>query len=135
MKNIRVVERYSTRLREALSDKGMKSVELSEITSIPRPAISQYLNDVIVPKQKRNHIIANALGVNPVWLYGYDVKKHLHGDIDRITSEASNNEAYCEICISAIGLNDDCYAFLLKIIKVCKEKQVSSDILDSIEFA
>jgi transcriptional regulator with XRE-family HTH domain len=123
MKNIKMVERYSTRLKEALSDNRMKATELAELTSIPKPAISQYMNDINVPKQKRNHIIALALSVNPVWLYGYDVKKHLNDDAELISSEIARNYLYGKLCNTAIGLNDDCLEILLNVAAACKERK------------
>lgn len=66
-------EKCSVRLARALAIRGMKQSELCEKTKIPKSAISQYLSGLFEPKQDRLHIIAQALGVDPVWLMGFDV--------------------------------------------------------------
>ena len=61
------------RLREALNYAGMKPIDLSKATGIPRSMLSYYLKGKTKPKADRVHIIAKALGVSEVWLIGYDV--------------------------------------------------------------
>ena len=68
----KVVEPCSIRLRKALSMRNMRQSELCEKTKIPKSAISHYLSGSFVPKQDRAYIIAQALGVNPAWLMGFD---------------------------------------------------------------
>lgn len=63
------------RLREALNDAGMKPIELSERTGIPKSMISYYLNGKTKPKADRIYIISTALDVSEAWLIGYDVPK------------------------------------------------------------
>ena len=62
-----------TRIKEALSIRGMKQVELCEITKIPKSALSQYISGAFEPKQDRIYLIAKALNVSEAWLMGYDV--------------------------------------------------------------
>lgn len=63
------------RLREALSDAGMKPIELSDRTGIPKSMISYYLNGKTKPKADRIYTISVALNVSEAWLLGYDVPK------------------------------------------------------------
>lgn len=63
------------RLREALDDAGMRPIELSERTGIPKSMISYYLNGKTKPKADRIYNISVALGVSEAWLLGYDVPK------------------------------------------------------------
>ena len=63
------------RLREALKDAGMKPIELSEKTGIPKSMVSYYLSGKTKPKADRIYIISTALGVSEAWLIGYDVPK------------------------------------------------------------
>lgn len=63
------------RLREALNDAGMKPIELSERTNIPKSMISYYLSGKTKPKADRIFIISTTLGVTEAWLMGYDVPK------------------------------------------------------------
>lgn len=61
------------RLRNALNIRDMKPVELSEVTGIPKAAISQYMSGYTKPKDDRVFLICNALNINEPWLLGYDV--------------------------------------------------------------
>lgn len=63
------------RLREALNDAGMKPIELSERTGIPKSMISYYLSGKTKPKADRIFTISTTLGVTEAWLMGYDVPK------------------------------------------------------------
>lgn len=69
----KVVEPCAVRLRRALDIRNMRQSDLCEKTKIPKSAISHYLSGSFVPKQDRAFIIAQALGVDPAWLMGYDV--------------------------------------------------------------
>lgn len=66
---------FKNRLRQALSEKEMKPVELAAATGISKARISQYTNGVYVPKSQAVHLIARALGVSEAWLLGMDVEK------------------------------------------------------------
>lgn len=66
-------ESCSSRLRQALKLRNMKQADLSQITKIPKSAISQYLSGKFEPKQDRLEILAQALNVSEAWLMGYDV--------------------------------------------------------------
>lgn len=63
------------RLAEALESAGMRPIELSEVTGIPKSMISYYLNGKTKPKADRIYKISQALNVNEAWLLGYDVPK------------------------------------------------------------
>lgn len=68
MKNVSCCER----IREAMKINNIKQVTLCEKTGIPKSAMSQYVNGTISPKDERLGLLANALGVSPAWLKGYD---------------------------------------------------------------
>ena len=61
------------RIKEALSIRGMKQIELCETTKIPKSALSQYISGAYEPKQDRIYLISKALDVSEAWLMGYDV--------------------------------------------------------------
>lgn len=65
---------FAVRLEKAMSVRGMKQVELVEITGISKGAISSYLNGEYVPKQQNTYKLSKALNVNPAWLMGKDVE-------------------------------------------------------------
>lgn len=74
------MESCSTRLQKALDIRGMKKIELSVKTGIPKSAISQYCSGAFKPKQKRLFLIAEALNVDEAWLMGLDVPMERGGN-------------------------------------------------------
>lgn len=64
---------FAQRLNEAMEAKGIKAVELSEMTGISAPLISRYRNGKHEAKQTGVFHLAKALGVPPAWLMGLDV--------------------------------------------------------------
>lgn len=67
------IDTFKNRLKKAMDELEMKPIELSEKTGIPKSSISQYMSGFAEPKTDRTHAIAEVLGVDPVWLLGYDV--------------------------------------------------------------
>lgn len=61
------------RIKEALEAKGWSASELAKRSNINKGTISHYLHGNIIPKQSKIGAMANALGVSPAWLLGYDV--------------------------------------------------------------
>lgn len=77
---------FAKRLRKAMDIRGIKQVELVEVTGISKSAISQYLSGAFVPKQKNTYKLADALNVDPAWLMGREVnmeKKEVRGEYDK----------------------------------------------------
>lgn len=61
------------RLQIALSDNNMKAQELANKSGVGKASISQYVNGSHAPSNINAGKMAKVLGVNPVWLMGYDV--------------------------------------------------------------
>ena len=61
------------RIKIALSNSGMKQVELSNLTGIDKGSISNYLAGRYEPKADAINKMAKVLNVNEMWLWGYDV--------------------------------------------------------------
>lgn len=61
------------RIREALSIRDMKQVELAEKAGIAKGTINNWLNQRYQPKQKPLYKMAQVLDVSEMWLAGYDV--------------------------------------------------------------
>lgn len=60
------------RIREALSVRNMKQVELAEKIGVPKGTINNWLNNRYQPKQKALLSMAKVLDVSEMWLAGYD---------------------------------------------------------------
>lgn len=67
------MEKFSDRLKTALSIRNMSAAELSRIIGVNEGTISNYKKGLYEPKQRRLEKIANALYVSIPWLMGADV--------------------------------------------------------------
>lgn len=61
------------RLMELMETFDINQKELSTKSGVPTSAISMYINGQRVPRQDKIGAIADAFGVDPAWLMGYDV--------------------------------------------------------------
>ena len=69
------VAELAERLNEAIKDK-KTTTKLADQIGMSKQAISAYTTGVRVPKRPVINALAEALGVNPLWLMGYDVGKY-----------------------------------------------------------
>ncbi len=67
------MEQFKDRLKFAMNYNKINQVELAEKTNCSKSLISKYLKGETKAKQDRLYMISSVLGVNPVWLMGYDV--------------------------------------------------------------
>ena len=70
------------RLKQILSNRGMRQVDILKLcdkysemygVQIKKSDLSQYISGKVVPRQDKLSLLGMALGVNEVWLMGYDV--------------------------------------------------------------
>ncbi len=61
---------FRSRLACAMSEKNIKAAELSRLTGISKPRLSQYKSGIYVPKADAICAIARALGVSEAYLLG-----------------------------------------------------------------
>lgn len=78
-------DEFKNRFALALELRGVRAIDLSDKTSIPKGAISYYLAGKSQPKADRLYKIATALDVSEAWLLGYAVP------MDR-TAESKKND-------------------------------------------
>lgn len=69
------VAELAERLNEAIKDK-TTTTKLADQIGMSKQAISAYTTGVRVPKRPVINALAEALGINPLWLMGYDVGKY-----------------------------------------------------------
>ena len=67
------VESCGTRIKKALSMRGMTQAELCRLSGVPKSPLSQYIKDTYEPREGRIRAMARVLDVDPLWLLGYDV--------------------------------------------------------------
>jgi transcriptional regulator with XRE-family HTH domain len=73
MKNMETARR----IREALNDCNMKPQELADASNVSKASVSQYVNGSHAPSNLSAGKMAAVLGVNPLWLMGFDAPKKL----------------------------------------------------------
>lgn len=71
--SVKIAEPCSIRIKKALSIRNMTQTELCAKTKISKSSLSEYLSGKHEPGQDKIFILAQALDVDPVWLWGYDV--------------------------------------------------------------
>lgn len=82
---VEIVCPFNKRLEEALHYRHMTPAELSRRTGIAEATLSQYKKGLSTPKRDRAFKIANALGVDPAWLYGFDTGMFGEKPADNVT--------------------------------------------------
>src|SRR5699024_9378723 len=94
--DLKMMAKFSDRLREALNLREMTQAELSRKTGISKGSISDYLSGNYEAKQDKIYDIARALNVDEGWLMGFD------NDIERVNHKPSKNSD-----IIAAHIDDD----------------------------
>lgn len=105
----KIVEEFRMRLRSALLMSGMTSAELSKKTGISEATLSQYKSGYSKPKDERLALLADALGVDPAWLKGFDVPMRRNDialyDTLLITAKENGLTKAAEL-LESLGRND-----------------------------
>lgn len=68
---------FGTRLKEARSDKGLTQEDVGSKFGLTKSSIQRYEAGIMAPKLPVAKAIAELLDVNPQWLLGEDVPKHI----------------------------------------------------------
>ena len=68
-------EKTARRLKTAMDECGMKAQELADKAKISKSSVSQYINGSHKPSNINADKMAGVLGVNPLWLMGFDAEK------------------------------------------------------------
>lgn len=110
------------RLREALSLRNMKQVELCERTGIKKSSLNNWLAQRWQPKQNALMKMARVLDVSEVWLAGYDVsmerpikQKELDQMAD-IIRELRKNDRFKAVVENIFKLNDEQFTLIENMI-------------------
>ena len=82
------MDKFSERLKEALNYKGWTAADLSRRSGVGKDSLSRYLHGEIIPKQNKVSAMADALGVSPSWLMGFNVSmknNKLDMDVEKLS--------------------------------------------------
>lgn len=122
-----IVAELRDRLREALTRKGWKAVDLIERTGIPKGAVSYYLAGKSKPKTDRLYIIAQALDVSEAWLLGYDVPMARTDDqkkndqLAKLVARLRSDEGFYNTVVALSGLDENQYKGIEQLVLALKK--------------
>lgn len=83
----------ANRIKEAMTIRGMKQVDLVSLTGIGKSSISTYLSGEYELKQRNIYKIAKALDVSEAWLMGEDVPMERFDYSELLSSIAEENKS------------------------------------------
>lgn len=116
------------RLKEAMLDKDMKPIELSNLTGIPKSMVSYYLAGRSIPKADRVYEIAKVLGVSEAWLMGYDVprdktpEQKKNDDLVKVIAQLRKDSDFFEVVSLLAELSPEQYASVKTILAGLAQK-------------
>lgn len=108
---------FSERLKQALNERGMKPIELSELTGISKSSISDWINGKYEAKSDKILLIAKALNVNESFLIGLQVP--MDNDTQKFESGKKNinNKTVSELIEIMNKLDEAGQSAILKFAK------------------
>lgn len=125
-----VEKRVSTadRLREAMRAAGKKQLDLANATGLSHSTISRYLSGQMEPKQKAVGLMAAALGVSEMWLWGYDVpasrtpEQKKNDDLVKVIAQLRKDADFFEVVSLLADLPADQYASVKTLLTALSQK-------------
>lgn len=78
---------FRNRLITAMEARNMKAADLSRLTGLSKPRISQYVNGTYEAKQQALYALSKALNVSEAWLMGYDTEMEKNQDEKHLGEE------------------------------------------------
>lgn len=119
---------FKTRLKEAMTAKGLRSADIVEMTGIPKVTISYYLSGKTEPKSDRVYTLAKLLGVSEAWLLGYDVPKartaeqKKNDDLVKVIAQLRSDPEFFEVVTQLAELPAEEYASIKALISALRNK-------------
>lgn len=102
----------NNRISEALSIRGLKQVDLVEMTGLKKSSISSWIAQSWQPKADALGTMAKALDVSEMWLAGYEcpmerpAKQKLHDEISALSEILEDNERLANLMLAIKSLTD-----------------------------
>lgn len=107
------MDEIRNRIREALSLRGMKQIELAERTGISQQKLNPWINQRWQPKQDSLYKMAIVLDVSELWLAGYDVPMErpvAQKKMDQLAEsilKVKSNKRYSDLVNKIVRLDED----------------------------
>jgi transcriptional regulator with XRE-family HTH domain len=115
------------RLSEALEIRGLRAVDLVELTGIPKVTISYYLSGKTVPRSDKLYKLAQALNVSEAWLLGYDVPMSRNDDqkkndqLAKLIVKLRTDEGFYNMVSALAGLSENEYRGVEQLVAALKK--------------
>ena len=128
MQKMERVAGTSARIREAMNAAGMTPADLAKSTGLSRSSISRYLTGQMEPKQKGIGLLAQAMGVTEMWLWGYDVpqerplEQKKNDDLVKVIARLRKDPGFYELVNQLDKLSADEYASIKQLISALVKK-------------
>jgi transcriptional regulator with XRE-family HTH domain len=98
MDNLKKINSFQNRLKETMNERHINQTELSKRTNIKRTSINGYYVGDAEPNAEKILILSLELGVEPLWLLGYDtpknkevgVRKDINSFLDKMNEKQLN---------------------------------------------
>lgn len=118
----------SDRIREAMDAANMSQAELTTSTGLNHSSISRYLSGKMEPKQKAISLLAKALNVTEMWLWGYDVpqerpmEQKKNDDLVKVIARLRKDSEFRELVTQLDKLPADECTSLRKLVSILVNK-------------
>lgn len=115
------------RLSEALEIRGLRAVDLVELTGIPKVTISYYLSGKTVPRSDKLYKLAQALNVSEAWLLGYGVPMSRNDDqkkndqLAKLIVKLRTDEGFYNMVSALAGLSENEYRGVEQLVAALKK--------------
>jgi transcriptional regulator with XRE-family HTH domain len=126
--NYEKVVSTSDRLREAMTDAGKKQADLARETGLDTGLISRYVAGTYEPKARAIGMLARALDVSEMWLWGYDVPKaradwqKKNDEIVNLVAKLRGDPDFLDVVSVLAKLPADQYASIKQLISALGNK-------------
>jgi transcriptional regulator with XRE-family HTH domain len=111
-----------------MADNGLRPIELSEKTGIPKSMVSYYMAGKSLPKADRVYSLAQVLGVSEAWLMGYDVAKNRtteqkkNDQVVRLVAQLKKDPEFFDLVSDLADLPAEQYTSIKQLVSALRNK-------------
>ncbi len=119
---------FKERLKTIMDMRGVRSVDITDATDIPKGAISYYISGKSKPKADRLYVLAKYFGVSEAWLLGYDVplertaEQKKNDDLVQVIAKLRKDPDFFEVVSMMANLKPAEYESIKQIVSALDNK-------------
>ena len=116
------------RIKEAMHAANISQADVAKATGMSHSTISRYLSGKMEPKQKAIGLLARALNVTEMWLWGYDVpqerplEQKKNDNLVKVIARLREDPSFYELVTQLDKLSVDEYASIRQLISALVNK-------------